>query len=1182
MNLAALLTSAGINIGLCVLLLLLYSILRKQPSNVNVYFGRRLAQVQSKHGDSFSLDRLFPSPSWILKAWETSEAEILSVSGLDAVVFLRMLVFSYQILDCSERGMRFGNAIRRAIAIYVIISVELIATYLRLPGWVQLLMRIFSIAAVICILLVLPLNYHGQEMHHKQIPSESLEVFTIANVREGSKWYNFWFYTFLGLSLALFCTLSWAIPCDKLAQEFSGSYKKWVLGLFSNKLASDCSASKAEKALGTLSCIVFHNLLSLHSSLLSDFLLSFFLQEYRSISKMRLAHISQSAPSHFTVLVRSIPWSCEESYSNSVEKFFMEYHASSYLSHQLIYRHSKVQKLMDKPDCELAELFTVLIDWNHLECFQSQFTAGAEPLGDGKLNWLGVIEEADAKLFSQPLFEKGYGFQEAFQKRECEENPKQLWDFSRGWKHIRGSKPSLLFSSPLNSLSLQCVPNCIIFPPLPPLTRQQLSYVVTGNGRRGRREELVKDSDAEKVYNMVKSASAHQNCLPSVRRCGLCGGTSNSFKMLASEQETLKAKTDSSGLDLKTKIKEIEAKQAPSSMVKIGCNGQYRLQSADKNKEEDGCYEHRQEEDCQYKLSIGLYHCTFGKMTVLAVAPQLFPCSPLDYETPSSLLPVAGELQGIIFSLHSFEIKGQKGFLSSKAKECAGERNENCSFEVLLQLKPEECPAAFVFFKTRYAALVASEVMQSSNPMLWVTDLAPEPHDIYWSNLSIPYRQLWIRKIGTLLAAIVFMLLFLIPVTFVQGLTQLDHLQQRLPFLKGILRKQFMSQLVTGYLPSVILLIFLLTVPPTMMLFSAVEGPFSRSGRKKSACCKVLYFTIWNVFFVNVLSGQVIDQLNAISSPKYIPAQLAKAVTAQATFFTTYVLTSGWTSLSFEIMLLFPLLCNLFKRYILRSKDDFSSSTLSFPYHTEVPKVLVFGLLGFTCSIMAPLILPFLLVYFFLAYLVYRNQVEKVFDMGPEVSGPNGDGILNVYVSKYDSGGQYWPIAHNTTIFSLVLTQVIALGVFGIKRSPVASGFTIPLIILTLLFNEYCRQRFNPIFKKIAAEVLPEVLIQMDRQDEQSGGMEEIHQQLHSAYCQFTVSSHDIYAASNPDHVEDKDAIQDPENAIPGLPQLEGAQVLHSCSLDKEAPSELPENRQLEGAQVLHSSSLDKEAPSET
>lgn len=101
----------------------------------------------------------------------------------------------------------------------------------------------------------------------------------------------------------------------------------------------------------------------------------------------------------------------------------------------------------------------------------------------------------------------------------------------------------------------------------------------------------------------------------------------------------------------------------------------------------------------------------------------------------------------------------------------------------------QECAAAFVFFKTRYAALMAARNLQASNPMLWVTDQAPEPRDIYWSNLCIPYKQLWIRKIFTWVASFTFVLLFLIPVTFAQGLTQLDKLEKMFPFLTDILQK---------------------------------------------------------------------------------------------------------------------------------------------------------------------------------------------------------------------------------------------------------------------------------------------------------------------------------------------------------------------------------------------------------
>lgn len=731
MDIDALLTSAAINTGLSVLLFSLYSILRKQPSNTIVYFGRRLASLNNRNSrNHFSFERFVPSPSWIVKAWETTENEILSIGGLDAVVFQRILVFS---------------------------------------------IRVFSIASVTCLFLVLPVNYYGQEMKHKHIHAESLNVFTIANVKEGSRW------------LWAHCLALYIISCS--------------------------------------ACVLLYF-------------------EYKSITKMRLAHITKSPPnpSHFTILVRSIPYLVGESYSNSVKKFFTNYYASSYLSHQIVYRCGLVQKLM---------------------------------------------------------------------------------------------------------------------------------------------------VDAEKICMRIKAAPKGQS---SLKPCCLCGG-STSFKVLTDEPESVKDSFTYSNLNLAT--------------------------------------------------------------------------------------------------------------------------------------SDNERSAAFVIFKTRYAAVVATQMLQSPNPMSWVTELAPEPHDVLWSNLCIPFRQLWLRKIATLLASIVFMVLFLAPVTFVQGLTQLEKLSQTFPFLRGFLKQDLINHVLTGYLPSVILMLFLYTVPPTMMLFSSVEGPVSHSRRKRSACLKILYFTIWNVFFVNHVSGGFLFAFNMLSSVGDIPVELAKAIPNQASFFVTYVLTSGWASLSCEVMQPFSLLCNFLKKHLLRNHEDSSDGLVSFPYHTEVPRVLLFGLIGFTYSVMAPLILPFLLIYFLLAYLVYRNQ------------------IVNVYITKYEGGGQLWPIVHNTTIFSLVLTQMISLGVFGIKKSPVASGFTIPLIICTLLFNEYCRQRFSPIFKKDVAQVL----LEMDRRDEQSGRMEEIHQQLHSAYCQLPLTSHEFCESV---HKLCQDNIRGLEGTKSGKEPSEVSEPCAVCDFGKE------------------------------
>lgn len=95
MILSALLTSVGINLGLCLLFFTLYSILRKQPGNFYVYAPRLVDKEKSQpqESDDFYLERLLPSAGWVRNAWQLSEDEILSISGLDGLVLTRIFTF---------------------------------------------------------------------------------------------------------------------------------------------------------------------------------------------------------------------------------------------------------------------------------------------------------------------------------------------------------------------------------------------------------------------------------------------------------------------------------------------------------------------------------------------------------------------------------------------------------------------------------------------------------------------------------------------------------------------------------------------------------------------------------------------------------------------------------------------------------------------------------------------------------------------------------------------------------------------------------------------------------------------------------------------------------------------------------------------------------------------------------
>lgn len=102
--------------------------------------------------------------------------------------------------------------------------------------------------------------------------------------------------------------------------------------------------------------------------------------------------------------------------------------------------------------------------------------------------------------------------------------------------------------------------------------------------------------------------------------------------------------------------------------------------------------------------------------------------------------------------------------------------------------------------------------------------------------------------------------------------------------------RAFVSQLITGYLPSLVLQLFLFFVPPIMIMFSSVQGYISLSQIEKSACTKVLWFTIWNIFFANVLSGSALYQVNVFLEPKNIPRVLAEAVPSQVRMHLNYYL----------------------------------------------------------------------------------------------------------------------------------------------------------------------------------------------------------------------------------------------------------------------------------------------------
>ncbi|XP_052203303.1 calcium permeable stress-gated cation channel 1 isoform X3 [Diospyros lotus] len=329
-------------------------------------------------------------------------------------------------------------------------------------------------------------------------------------------------------------------------------------------------------------------------------------------------------------------------------------------------------------------------------------------------------------------------------------------------------------------------------------------------------------------------------------------------------------------------------------------------------------------------------------------------------------------------------------------------------------------PAAFVSFKTRWGAAVCAQTQQSRDPTKWLTDWAPEPRDVYWQNLAIPYVSLTIRRLIIGVAFFFLTFFFMIPVTFVQTLANIEGIEKELPFLKSILETHFIKSFIQGFLPGIALKIFLIILPTILMFMSKFEGLISVSSLERRSASRYYMFNLVNVFLGSIITGTALDQLNTFihQSANDIPKIIGVAIPMKATFFITYIMVDGWAGVAGEILRLKPLIFYHLKNFFLVKTDTDREEAMdpgSLGFNTGEPRIQLYFLLGLVYAVVTPLLLPFILIFFSLAYVVFRHQL-------------------------------------------------LLMGLLSTKEAAQATPFLISLPVLTIWFQRYCKGRYEPAF----------------------------------------------------------------------------------------------------------------------
>ncbi|GAV76417.1 DUF221 domain-containing protein/RSN1_TM domain-containing protein [Cephalotus follicularis] len=376
--------------------------------------------------------------------------------------------------------------------------------------------------------------------------------------------------------------------------------------------------------------------------------------------------------------------------------------------------------------------------------------------------------------------------------------------------------------------------------------------------------------------------------------------------------------------------------------------------------------------------------------------------------------------------------------------------------EQKVTLREKQRNSALVFFTSRVTAACAAQTLHARMVDNWTVIDAPEARQLLWSNLEINFYDRQIRQYLVYIVVFLTIVFYMIPIGFVSAFTTLENLEKILPFLKPVVEEQAIKTVLEAYLPQLALIVFLALLPKFLLFLSKLEGIPSESHAIRAASGKYFYFSIFNVFLGVTIGGTLFTTIKRIeNNPNSVVTLLADSLPASATFFLTFVALKFFVGYGLELSRIVPLIIfHLKRKYLCKNEAELKEAW--FPgdlgYGTRVPGDLLILTVVLCYSVIAPIIIPFGVLYFGLGWLILRNQA------------------LKVYVPSYESNGRMWPHIHKRIIAALLLYQVTMFGYFAVKEFYYAP-ILIPLIIITLIFAYVCSMKFYRFFRCTALEV---------------------------------------------------------------------------------------------------------------
>lgn len=361
--------------------------------------------------------------------------------------------------------------------------------------------------------------------------------------------------------------------------------------------------------------------------------------------------------------------------------------------------------------------------------------------------------------------------------------------------------------------------------------------------------------------------------------------------------------------------------------------------------------------------------------------------------------------------------------------------------------------AGFVTFKSLHSKNAALQMTQLSKPFEMEVVEAPQPEDINWQNVGKSHKELQLGKLLSNALTVTLCLLWTIPMSFISALSSIEGLKTEFEFVGTMIDNAPWLEPVLAQLAPLLIVVAKKLVEILCVLFSARELPISGADLQASVYPKMAWFMIIQTFFVSAVSGSILSELsNMVEQPGLIVDLLASSLPSQSMYFIQIMLVDSSITLGIELLRVSAVAVAIIRSKIGPNLTEKESNTTwmglrpladpePFRHYFVFSNVVLYFMVFFVYATIAPLTTFIVGICFFFMSASYRHQ------------------FIYIYPTFPDSGGKLWINFFSILPFIMIIAELTLVGMIALKKSPIASAMMLPLLIVTILFSIYIKQK---------------------------------------------------------------------------------------------------------------------------